>query len=83
MSIFRILFELFVLYLIYKLIFDFIIPVYQTTKTVKQKMGEMQQKMNEQAKQQQASQFKAAEKETSPKADKQDYIEFEEVKSEL
>lgn len=80
MSIFRIIVELFVLYLLYKLIFDFIIPVYQTTKTVKLKMGEMQQKMNEQVKQQQASQFKATEKEASPKANKQDYIEFEEVK---
>lgn len=83
MSIFRVLFELFVLYLLYKLVFDFIIPVYQTTKTVKQKMGEMQQKMNEQANQRQANQFKSAAKETTPKADKQDYIEFEEVKSEL
>ena len=83
MSIFRVLFELFVLYLLYKLVFDFIIPVYQTTKTVKQKMGEMQQKMNEQAKQQQASQFNSTAKEPAPKADKQDYIEFEEVKPEL
>jgi sortase (surface protein transpeptidase) len=80
MSIFRVIFELFVLYLLYKLVFDFIIPVYQTTKSVKQKMGEMQQKMNEQAKQQQASQFKAASKDEAPKSGKHDYIEFEEVK---
>ena len=80
MNIFRVLFELFVLYLLYKLIFDFIIPVYQTTKSVKQKMGEMQQKMNEQAQQQQASQFKSTENEAPAKADKHDYIEFEEVK---
>ena len=68
------------MYLLYKLVFDFIIPVYQTTKSVKQKMGEMQQKMNEQARQQQANQFKSAAKEEAPKADKRDYIEFEEVK---
>ena len=80
MSIFRVLFELFVLYLLYKLIFDFIIPVYQTTKSVKQKMGEMQQKMNEQAKQQQTNQARSTAKETSAKTDKHDYIEFEEVK---
>jgi len=80
MSIFRIIFELFVLYLLYKLIFDFIIPVYQTTRSVKQKMGEMQQKMNEQQKQQQANQHNATAKDNTPKADKHDYIEFEEVK---
>ena len=81
MSIFRVLFELFVLYLLYKVIFDFIIPVYQTTKQVKQKVGEMQQKMNEQMKQQQANQqFTATDKDVAPKAAKEDYIEFEEVK---
>lgn len=68
------------MYLLYKLIFDFIIPVYQTTRSVKQKMGEMQQKMNEQAKQQQADQFKSAQKEEAQKVDKHDYIEFEELK---
>ena len=36
MSIIRVLFELFVIYLLYKLIFEFIIPVYQTTKQVKE-----------------------------------------------
>lgn len=80
MSIFRVLFELFVLYLLYKLIFDFIIPVYQTTKQVKQKVGEMQQKMNEQMKQQQSTQFTGPAKEPGPGATKEDYIEFEEVK---
>ena len=80
MSIFRVLFELFVLYLLYKLIFDFIIPVYQTTKQVKQKVGEMQQKMNEQMKEQQSTQFTGPVKESSSGKAKEDYIEFEEVK---
>ena len=57
MGIIKVIFELFVLYLLYKLIFDFIIPVYQTTKQVKQKVGEMQSKMNEQMKQQQPNSF--------------------------
>ena len=77
---FRVLIELFVLYLLYKIIFDFIIPVYHTTKQVKQKMNQMQQQMNQQAKQQQSDQFSSATKETSPKPAKEDYIEFEEVK---
>lgn len=81
MSILRLAFELFVLYLVYKLIFDFIIPVYQTTKQVKQKVGEMQNKMNEHMKQQQqGSQFNAAPKESQHEPGKEDYIEYEEVK---
>ncbi len=80
MNILRVLFELFVLYLVYKLIFDFIIPVYQTTRQVKQKVGEMQQKMNEHMKQQQENQFSSAAKDASVKPGKEDYIEFEEVK---
>lgn len=80
MSLFKILLELFTLYLVYKLIFDFIIPIYHTTKQVKQKVGEMQQKMNEQMAQQQAQPFNETNNSHSPKAEKKDYIEFEEVK---
>ena len=80
MGIIRVIFELFVLYLLYKLIFDFIIPVYQTTKQVKQKVGEMQSQMNEHMKQQQSSSFSSASKDDSSKPGKKDYIEFEEVK---
>jgi len=80
MSIFRIIFELFVFYLLYKLVFDFIIPVYQTTKSFKQKMGDMQQKMDEQTRKQQADQFNSASKSNETKVDKHDYIEYEEVK---
>lgn len=78
---FKVIIELFVLYLLYKLIFDFIIPVYQTTKQVKQKVGEMQSKMAEQMKQQQSSQFSGStQQQAPPKASKEDYIEFEEIK---
>jgi hypothetical protein len=80
----KVIFELFVLYLLYKLIFDFIIPVYQTTKQVSKKMGEMQTKMNDHFGQQSAgsggqSQANAtAEKPARPT--REDYIDFEEVK---
>jgi hypothetical protein len=67
------------MYLLYKLIFDFIIPVYNTTKQVKEKVGEMQQKMNEQMKQQ-GNQFNATTKESITKTPREDYIEFEEIK---
>ena len=76
----RALLELFVLYLLYKVIFDFIIPVYQTTKQVKQKVNEMQRNMNEQANQQQRNQYTSTANQASPKPKSDDYIEFEEVK---
>lgn len=79
MKFLEILFELFVLYLLYKLIFDFIIPVYHTTKQVKQKVGEMQQKMNEHM-QQKENKFSPTEKDTPKKPGKEEYIEFEELK---
>ncbi|MBK8609556.1 MAG: hypothetical protein IPL84_06325 [Chitinophagaceae bacterium] len=79
MGIIRVIFELLVLYLVYKLIFDFIIPVYKTTSQVKQKVGEMQNKMNEHMQQQKNRQpDTGAEKASRP--NKEDYIEFEEVK---
>jgi hypothetical protein len=75
----KVLFELFMLYLLYKLVFDFIIPIYQTTKQVKQKVGEMQRNMNEQM-QKQNNQFADTPKTNAPKVDKDDYIDYEEVK---
>jgi len=79
MSVLKVLFELFVLYLVYKLIFDFIIPIYQTTKQVKQKMGQMQEQMNEHLKKQQADSAPSS-KEARPQPAKEDYIEFEEIR---
>jgi len=75
----RIIVELLALYLLYKLIFDFIIPVYRTTKQVNRKMSEMQTKMNEQMQQQAKNQAEPP-KDNSSKPAREDYIEFEEVK---
>lgn len=78
-QILRLAGELILLYILYKLIFDFIIPVYQTTKKVKKQFGEMQNKMEEQMKrnsQQQTSPVNAPEK----KPVNEDYIEYEEIK---
>jgi len=77
----RALLELFVLYLLYKLVFDFILPVYQTTKQVKQKVNEMQRNMNEQANQQQRNnQYTTTNNQATTKPKSDDYIEFEEIK---
>ncbi len=83
---FRILEELLGFYLLYKLIFDLIIPAAQTTRQVKKQFSEMQTKMHEQAERfnrQQNSNYQNPSQHSAPKfpkPDTDDYIEFEEVK---
>ncbi|WP_298737113.1 hypothetical protein [uncultured Chitinophaga sp.] len=81
----KILITIFLLWLAYKVIFDFIIPVYQSTKQVRQQMGDIQARMREQFQQQQSQQHRAQEQQQRAThhqrpADKGDYIDFEEVK---
>ncbi|MEO6550786.1 MAG: hypothetical protein ABIN94_22475 [Ferruginibacter sp.] len=80
MNIFRLALDLFLLYALYKLIFDFIIPLVNTTKQVKKQFGDMTAQMQEKmSRQQQTGNF--TRKETVAPPDKnEDYIEFEEVK---
>ncbi len=70
---------------LYKLIFDFIIPVYRTSKNIRRQFKDMNQQMQEkmnqfnqanQANQQQAPPQQQQKKAASDK----DYIDFEEVK---
>lgn len=75
-SIIKIIVELFVIYLVYKLVVDFIIPIYRTTKHMKGKMNQMQQNMNAQEKKRQQP---ASKVETKVKPPKEDYIDYEEV----
>lgn len=79
MNIFRTVAELFLIYLLYKLIFDFIIPVYESSKKIKKQFGEMQDKMQNDIKNFQGHQN--ATQPAEPPAKKEgDYIEFEEIK---
>jgi hypothetical protein len=78
MNIFRIAAELFLIYILYKLIFEFIIPVYQSTKKIRKQFGEMQSKM-QQDMNANSNRQPSAEPETRTKKEG-DYIEFEEVK---
>lgn len=80
MSILRLAFELFVLYLIYKFIFDLIIPLTQTTKKVKKQFGEMHDRMEEQQRQYEKERSYQSHKPTPKAPSSDDYIEFEEVK---
>ena len=80
MSIIRVIFELLVLYLLYKLIFDFIIPVYKTSKKVKKQFGEMNAKMQEQMNAYNQQQNAQSSKSKPEPVKKEDYIDYEEVK---
>lgn len=75
--ILRFLFLAFAIYLAYKLVFDFIIPVYKTTKRIRRGFREMQERMNGHAQQ-------PFDQKTPPPGNTKnysgDYIEFEEVK---
>lgn len=76
--IFETVAELFLLYLLYKLIFDFIIPVYESSKKIKKQFGEMQDKMQNDPRNYQGPQA-PAHPEPAPKKEG-DYIDFEEIK---
>ncbi len=75
------LFFAFLFYVLFKLVFDFVIPIYKTTKKVKQSFRDMQQKMQEEqngaAGAYRPSQNGEANKGKQPLGD---YIDFEEVK---
>lgn len=74
------LFFTFLFYLLFRLVFDFLLPIYRTTKKVKQSFRNMSQQMNGQQAGTAAhgsSQKDAAKKSKEPLGD---YIDFEEVK---
>lgn len=76
---FKLLVELFLFYLLYKFIFELVIPIFRTTSEVKKKMNEFQQNMHETAENNRTSNENAA-KSTASKMPKEDYIDFEEIK---
>lgn len=71
----------FLFYLLFRFITGFLIPVFKTGKQIKRQFNDMQQRMEEQMKQQQAAEAntKQAEKSPSPRP-AGEYIDFEEVK---
>ena len=84
MSILGFLFLVFVFYLAYRLIFDFIIPVYRTTRKIKQGFRDMHQHVNQHAQQyNQGSQHNQPNQpfnQATNKGNAGDYIDFEEIK---
>ena len=85
----RYLFFAFLIYLAYRLVFHFIIPVYKTTRQVKKQFREMSARMNnsdghsrmeEHVSQQQPFQQPATPATENKKQQAGDYIDFEELK---
>ena len=84
MNIFKLVGELVVIYILYKIIFDFIVPLYNASKQMKGKMSEMQERMQQhqraQAEQQRNQTTANNMKITKEPVAKEDYIDYEEVK---
>ncbi|MFT3949722.1 MAG: hypothetical protein QM763_22350 [Agriterribacter sp.] len=68
-------------YLLFRFITGFLIPVFRTGKQIKRQFNDMQQRMEEQMKQQQATAGNPQQAEKSPENPPVgEYIDFEEVK---
>ncbi len=79
----RLALELLGVYILYKIIFDFIIPVASTTKNIKKQFGEMQTKMNEYNSRPAGpapTNTTTSSSVNSNKRKADDYIDFEEIK---
>lgn len=69
------------IWFLYNFIFRFVIPVYRTTRDMKQKFREMHDRMQDNVSQQQDfSKTSGSAPKPSPKATTEDYIDFEEIK---
>ncbi len=80
MKFLELLGELLLIYILYKVVFDFIIPIYQTTRQMKGKMNEMQEKMRQQQ-QNAATNINTEKQKQFTKPPAEDYIDYEEIKS--
>lgn len=79
MPFFKIILYAFLIYIAYRFIFNFVIPIYRATRQMKKGFREMNDRMNEQMRQQQ-EQFTPEEQPQKPGQKEGDYIEFEEIK---
>ena len=80
MSILGFLFVAFVAYLLFKLVFDFILPIYRTTKRVRKGFREMQERMNGQTEQYSQQENGTKQNQPNNKGGVGEYIDFEEIK---
>lgn len=81
MGILGFLFLVFVLYLAFRLLFDFILPVYRTTKRVRKSFRDMREQMNRHTEQyRQPENHSNQESNSANKGGVGEYIDFEEIK---
>jgi hypothetical protein len=80
MSILGFLFLAFIAYLVFKLVFNFIIPIYRTTKQVRKGFREMHERMNGHTEQQQQPNDGSKQNQSNNKGGVGEYIDFEEIK---
>ena len=76
----RYLFFAFLIYLAYRLVFHFIIPIYKTTRQVKKQFREMHSRMQDNMSQQQPYQQPVTPATENKNQQAGDYIDFEELK---
>jgi len=76
----RYLLYAFLIYLAYRLVFHFIIPIYKTTRQVKNQFREMHSRMEDQMNKQQANEHTSTLHTENKKEQVGDYIDFEELK---
>ena len=76
----RYLLYAFLIYLAYRLVFHFIIPIYKTTRQVKKQFREMHSRMQDNMSQQEPFQQPATPATENKTQQAGDYIDFEELK---
>ncbi len=68
-------------WILYKVVFQFVIPVYRSTKVMRQKFRDIHQQMQDQMNQSNPTQNSDPSKQREkPEPSNGDYIEFEEIK---
>ena len=80
MPLSEILFLVIVFYLLYRFVFNFLLPVVRATRQVRQQFRNMQGGMGEQPGEPASGAAKPTERHSSPHGPKEDYIDFEEIK---
>ena len=80
MGILGFLFLIFVLYLAFRVVFDFILPVYRTTKRVRKSFREMHEHMNRRTEPYNQPDYSQQQNQNNNKGGVGDYIDFEEIK---
>jgi hypothetical protein len=80
MSLISTFFIILGIYVLYRFIFDFLIPVYRASKKVQQQFRNMHQQMNERQSSFSSTTADHRQPADNPKASSKDYIDFEEIK---